>query len=308
MSLVSILRKSPIVWTLATGKTLKLGNRTFRIKGFLANPLALNNEGLQANEPWLDVVFHSILLCREGTFLDVGANLGQTMFKLLRLDPDVRYLGFEPQMSCCLMTQRFLDDNRLTNCKIFPFGLFNANRLIKLHTSCSDYDCAASMVDGFRPESFYAADRYVCVRRGDEVVSELGLIHISGIKVDVEGAELEVLEGLIETIEVTRPFLIFEVLNHFLAMTGACLDETTLKFREARIEKLEKLLRPLGYEIFNILPGSQLNRVSRIAPPVSSDLSLTNYVAAPAPDLDAFLKAFRALGGTIENQPTLAVA
>ena len=40
------------------------------------------------------------------------------------------------------------------------------------------------------------------------------------IKVDVEGAELEVFEGFLNTIEKTKPFLIFEVLNHFLAVTG----------------------------------------------------------------------------------------
>jgi len=308
MSLVSLLRKSPVVWNLAAGKTVRLGDKTYRIKGFVANPLALNGKNLQASEPWLDVIFDSILRSRQGTFLDVGANLGQTMFKLLRLDPAVQYVGFEPQVSCCLMTQKFLEENHLTNCKILPVGLFNSNRFIKLHTGSGDYDCAASMVDGFRPESFYAADRYVCVRKGDDVVSELGIPSICGIKVDVEGAELEVFEGLLETIEKTRPFLIFEVLNHFLAMTGTRLDEATLKFRELRIARLESLLRPRGYEIFNILPGSVLMKVGRITPPVSSDLSVTNYIAAPASGLDAFLKAFRDLGGTIQNEFTMAVA
>jgi FkbM family methyltransferase len=287
---------------------VQLGDKVYRMKGLFANPLALNGAHWQEKEPWLDVIFKSVLRCREGAFLDVGANLGQTMFKVLALDSSRQYIGFEPQIACCLMTQRFLDENHIGNFKILPIGLFNANRVMKIHGGPSDYDAIASVVDGFRPDSFYTSDRYVCLRKGDDVVSELGVTSICGVKVDVEGAELEVFEGLLDTIEKTRPFLIFEVLNHFLVVTGNKLDDRTLQFRESRIQKLENLLRPRGYEIFNILPGNQLNKVNQIVPPVSDDLSLTNYIAAPKSDLDVFSRAFGELGGTIQEPSKEAVA
>jgi hypothetical protein len=136
----------------------------------------------------------------------------------------------------------------------------------------------------------------------------LGLASVCGIKIDVEGAELEVFQGLEDTIEKTQPFLIFEVLNHFLVVTGNELDDRTRKFRESRIDSLEQLLRHRGYEIFNILPGNQLSRVHQIQPLVSDDLSLTNYIAAPTSGMDAFLKTYEALGGSIQDPANLAAA
>jgi FkbM family methyltransferase len=308
MGFIGLCRKAATAGSLARGRSVRLGDKVYRMKGLIANPLALNGTRWQEKEPWLDIIFKSVLRCREGAFLDVGANLGQTMFKVLSMDPSRQYIGFEPQIACCLMSQRFLDENHIANFKILPIGLFNANRILKIHGGPSDYDAIASVVDGFRPDSFYSSDHYVCVRKGDEVVSELGVSSVSGIKVDVEGAELEVFEGLLGTIEKTQPFLIFEVLNHFLVVTGNKLDDRTLQFRESRIERLENLLQPRGYEIFNILPGKQLNKVDHIVPPVSDDLSLTNYMAAPKSGLDAFLRTFEALGGTMQEPVRGAVA
>ncbi|HST09255.1 MAG TPA: FkbM family methyltransferase [Terriglobales bacterium] len=301
MSFTTLLKKAAAAGSLARGRDVKLGDRAYHIKGLLANPLALNSARWQEKEPWLDAIIKIVLQCREGAFLDVGANLGQTMFKVLALDSSRQYVGFEPQIACCLMLQRFLDENHITSFSILPVGLFNTNRVMKIHGGGSDYDATASVVDGFRPDSFYTSDRYICVRKGDDVVSELGVTSVCGIKVDVEGAELEVFEGLVDTIERTNPFLIFEVLNHFLVVTGSKLDDQTLRFRESRIARLESLLRPRGYEVFNILPPNELSHVSQIVPVVSDDLSLTNYIAVPKSELDAFLRAFETLGGTVRD-------
>jgi FkbM family methyltransferase len=240
----------------------------------------------------LDGVLRSILQSREGTFIDVGANLGQTMFKLLALDSCRQYIGFEPQVACCFMIQRFLEENHITNFTILPVGLSNTNRLTRILTGQTDYGAIASVVDGFRPDSFYTSRRYVCLRKGDDVFLEVGLDSVCAIKVDVEGGEFEVFEGLLNTIEKHLPFLIFEVLNHFLVVTASKLGDEMIRFRQSRIEKLENLLRQKGYEIFNILPGNRLSNVGKITTVVSDDLSLTNYLAAPKSGLDAFLRTF----------------
>jgi len=148
------------------GRNVKLGDKVYRIRGLFANPLALSGVRWQEKEPWLDVLFNSVLQCREGTFLDVGANLGQTMFKVLALDSSRQYIGFEPQVACCLMLQRFLDENYISNFSILLIGLFNTNRVMKIHGGRSDYDATASVVDGFRPDSFYSSGRYVMREEG----------------------------------------------------------------------------------------------------------------------------------------------
>jgi FkbM family methyltransferase len=192
------------------------------------------------------------------------------------------------------MVQRFLDDNHIPNFTILPVGLSNTDRFTKILSGETDYGAIASIVEGFRPDSFYSSCRYVCLRKGDDVISELEADSLCAIKVDVEGAELEVFEGLLTTIKKTMPFLIFEVLNDFLVITGRKLDDETVRFRQLRIEKLESLLRRQGYEIFTILEaGTRLKNLGKITTVVSDDLSLTNYFAAPRSAVDGFLKIFQ---------------
>jgi len=41
-----------------------------------------------------------ILLLKDGVFIDIGMNLGQTLIKLKCVDPNIRYFGFEPNPGC----------------------------------------------------------------------------------------------------------------------------------------------------------------------------------------------------------------
>lgn len=296
MQILAFFKRATRAVNLVRGRKIILGGNTYRIKGFYIDSLALRSR-IESAEPWLDAVYRTVLQCREGAFLDVGANVGQTMFKILSLDPSRRYLGFEPQLSCCLLIQRFLEENHLGSYSILPVGLSNKNETVKLYLREGDHDTTASTVKNFRPETFYTAQRYVCLRQGDELISELQVTSIAAIKIDVEGAELEVIEGLLHVIESKMPFIIFEVLNYFLAVTGGKLDELHIRFRETRIEKIEEILRKRGYEIFNIRPGNRLTNVHKIVPPISGDLSVTNYIAVSKLNMDSFLRVFPGVVG-----------
>ncbi len=291
MEILTFFKRATLTPNLVRGRRITLGDNTYRIKGLYVNSLALRDR-IESAEPWLDAVYRTVLRCREGAFLDVGANVGQTMFKILSFDPSRQYLGFEPQVSCCFLIQRFLEENHISNYSIFPVGLSNKNETVKLYLREGAHDTTASTIKNFRPETFYTAHRYVCLRQGDELISELQVTSIAAIKIDVEGAELEVIEGLLDVIESKMPFIIFEVLNHFLVVTGDKLDESHIRFRESRIEKIEEILRKRDYEIFNIRPGNCLTNVRKIAPPVSDDLSVTNYIAVSKSDLDSFRRVF----------------
>jgi FkbM family methyltransferase len=252
---------------------------------------------MRSRELWLDAACRAVFRCREGAFLDVGANVGQTMLKVLALDRARQYVGFEPQVSCSSVVQRFIDDNDLRNCTILPLGLFTENRIVKIQLNSGEYDSTASLIEHFRPNTFYKSHRYVCVRRGDDVVAELNLPSIAAVKIDVEGAELEVVEGLINTIRRDQPFIIFEVLNSCLA-TGEKLDDQVIEFRATRIHKMETLLRGEGYELYHVLTGDVLQQVDKIQLAVSADLALTNYIALPARYSSSFLESFES-----RNQP-----
>lgn len=271
-------------------KIRRIRRKASQMRGCLTKSVDLKENA--NTEPWLDAVYQTVFQCREGAFIDVGANIGQTMFKILSLDSARQYIGFEPQVSCCCRIQQFLKEHHISNYAILPVGLANKNGTVKLYLRRDTYDSTVSMVKHFRPESFYTSRRYAYVRKGDEVISELQVTSVSAIKIDVEGAELEVIEGLLDTIGAKMPFIIFEVLNHFLAVTGDKLDDQYIRFRESRIERMEDILRQLDYVIFNVLPGNRLKKVSKIIPPVSADLSVTNYLAVSKLDLNSFLRFF----------------
>jgi len=282
---------------LSGSKKIRVGGTTYRTRGFLINKLAWDH-GRPPYEPWLDAVYETLLGCKEGAFVDVGASTGQIMLKILGLDKTRQYVGFEPHVACCSLIQSFIEENNLKSHTILPFGLSNQNQMVKLHIRRGDYfrrgdyDSAASIVEKFRPDSFYAASRCIYVRKGDELLEDLKIGRVSTIKMDVEGAELEVIEGLASTIQEKTPFIIFEVLNHYLAATGQKLDEQTIRFRESRIEKLETILRGRDYEIYNVVPPNTLRKVRKIEPTASADLSITSYLAVPRLYGDSIRRSF----------------
>ena len=152
---------------------------------------------------------------------------------------------------------------------------------------------SASLIRCFRPDSFYTSWKHVLVAPGDFLISRLGLSSISVIKIDVEGGELEVIEGLRSSIGEYEPFILFEVLPHYLAVTDEGLDEKTIEFRTKRIRKLESILREKGYTIFQVSHGRILNKINRINPVVGPDLSRGNYLAIPGSKENEFLELFK---------------
>ena len=275
------------------GSRLRLNGRDYRAEVFFPNQLAL---APQQSEAYLNPAFAAALALKEGAFLDVGANIGQTLLTLLTLDAERHYVGFEPQLDCAFYIQRFIEQNRLPRHSILPIALSNRSGLTELFRRSVQTDTTASTIRGFRSDDFYGKADWVPLVKGDQVVSDLGLSTIGVLKVDVEGGELEVLEGFRDSLSSHRPFVFFEVLNHFLVVGRKPLDPETVAFREARVAKLESLLRDAGFAIFNVLPDHALE-LQRIQPKVSADLKLTNYVAAPKDMASEFSRTLHGLMG-----------
>ncbi len=270
-------------------RVVKLGDRGYLVRRFLANEMALN----PGREDWWTHALESALKSKDGAFIDVGANAGQTLLKLLSLAPDRDYIGFEPQPECVHCVKSFIADNELHHHLILSVGLSNKSQVVPLLRRRQGADQTASIVSGFRPGDFYNGQDHIYTATGDEVLESIGVPSIAVIKVDVEGAELEVLDGLYGSIEKFRPIIFFEVLSNFLRVTGQSLNPDLVQFRDQRTGALESLVREAGYSIFNVLPGRRLVEVSKIEPGTSSDGSVCDYVAVHSTDIEDFLEGFR---------------
>jgi FkbM family methyltransferase len=183
------------------------------------------------------------LLTPAMTFVDVGANRGEfTIFAAKRL-PHGRVLSFEPLPDNYGELMHNIELNRLENVTPFPVGLAESSRCQPLFTS-ADEAVHQSWNEGLG--SLFASDyraielEAVELRTLDEVCSETKLDAIHCIKVDVEGAELPVLQGARDCLRRFRPVLILE------------MNAETFRAAGYSSQDIAELLATLGYRLHAI--------------------------------------------------------
>jgi FkbM family methyltransferase len=227
-------------------------------------------------EIWMIDLLDRLRKIKGGAFLDVGVNLGQTLIKLKSLKSEVEYIGFEPNPICVSYVRELIRENRFSNCVLVPAGLFKEERLIELEFfSPDDADSTASLIKNFRPDEKIYHKMLVPVFRFESIAGVFNPPQIGFIKIDVEGAELEVIEGLYSTIQSYRPIILLEILPVYSSEN---------KIRRERQGKLEQIFRGLNYKVFRIVKSDndtyvKLQRVEEIG--IHSDLSCCDYIAIP---------------------------
>jgi FkbM family methyltransferase len=233
----------------------------------------LGYDNLYAAELWIDTVIEKLLSKKKGAFIDVGVNVGQTLLKLRGIDPAVDYIGFEPNPSCIYYAESLIRANAFLNCRIVPVGLLDKDTVLQLGLN-SETDPAASVVENFRPGQKISRKIYVPVNRFDTVDEKLQIGAISIIKIDVEGAELEVLQGLVDTIKSKRPSVIMEILPCYTS-------ENVMRIK--RQEQVERIFDSLNYKMFRIKKNGRvfekLEPIEAIG--IHGDIAMSDYVFVP---------------------------
>jgi FkbM family methyltransferase len=169
----------------------------------------------------------------DATYVDVGTNRGQLLRVALRAAPVGRHVAFEPIPELAAELRR-------------EFPLLDSRQLALSAQAGTAEFCHFRTMDGWsglrrslEVSDERGAPEYIDVRVSTLDV-ELAELQPRVIKIDVEGAELEVLQGGREVLARARPFVIFEHVPSASALygspPGAVWDE----------------LRALGYEIFSI--------------------------------------------------------
>ena len=137
------------------------------------------------------MAFLSNIIPPNKNMLDIGSNIGIWSIVYSNIVRESIY-AFEPQPEIfkCLETNVLL--NNCTNVKVYNFGLSDSN-------TCQNNFGAFRICD--------TGDNIIQVRKGDD----LGLTNIGFIKMDVEGHELKVIEGLEHTIRENLPIILIEI-------------------------------------------------------------------------------------------------
>ncbi len=229
-----------------------------------------------AHEEWMSSVLHKLNSIKKGAFIDVGVNVGQTLLKIKSIDPDILYYGFEPNPTCVYYVNQLVQLNKLKNVSIFPVAIAESARIAELNFYYdSDTDSAASMVKDFRPQAKVRKTVFIpCFSVNDiQEVFNPGVVGI--IKVDVEGAELDVLKGLTSLLDSSRPFVVMEILPSYTSDN---------KERLGRQMEIEVILGQYNYSILRIIKeNDRLARFETIGEfGIHSNQDWCDYVFCPA--------------------------
>lgn len=259
------------------GKRLRIGDEGFKFHGYHASRLD-NSEN--RHEAYMLDVLRRQLESRPGIFIDVGVNVGQTLLKILAIDRQRAYIGFEPQIACCYDVGCFLNLNSLSNAAVLPVALSDSNEITAFYAR-DQYDEMASLVN--QPEVFGGtlAKTHVQARIGDEILRELKVQDICAIKIDVEGAELSVLNGLRETLRIKRPSIIFEVLPNFYGVIELKKHSPEFCIRnQASADAIFSFLNEMSYDVFQINESDGIEvKIHRFELNDQSAFSGSNFIA-----------------------------
>lgn len=226
-------------------------------------------------ETWMISLLKHLLKEKEGAFLDVGINLGQTLIKVKGVDPKRKFIGFEPNPTCVFYVKELIKKNQFEDCTIFPVGLFTEDSVMLLECiNDTEVDSAGSLIKNFRSGRVIYHKIPVPVFRFQSITSLLNVDKIGIVKIDVEGAELEVVKSLYQLFNIHRAIILLEVLPVYS-------NENTM--REERQEELERIFDELNYSLFRVDKSKNtfigLKKIENIG--IHSDLNQCDYVVIP---------------------------
>lgn len=157
-------------------------------------------------DPELCAVF-STLLKPDDMVLDVGANIGLTALYFGKNAQQV--YAVEPSRESYKYLQRNVSSSGLDNIELYNVGLGAREEKAPLTT------LPINRSAGFVSNQTQAGSNYdvetINIKKGDQLFKEK---KIDLIKIDVEGFEMEVIEGLEKTIQRNQPIVVVEV-NHW---------------------------------------------------------------------------------------------
>jgi FkbM family methyltransferase len=232
------------------------------------------------HEDFLDAFLYKSLAGSHGAFVDVGANLGQILLKVLTHSDAHRYVGFEPSTFCASYVERLIELNGFEGAEVFPFALSDRAGFLSLFHSNTADEQATTVPDFWTAKNRRGKAKNIACLAGDDVVDGLEMGKVGILKVDVEGGELEVLKGFARTIRRDRPLILIEILPYLDPAKVSGYDAGVMARRRDRIRETLSFVDSIGYRCDLITPTGGLAVADKFEVDVY-DASLSNYALSP---------------------------
>ncbi len=142
------------------------------------------------------------------TFFDIGANIGQHSLFMSQHAGQVQ--SFEPYSAVSQKLERHIEINSIQNIRLHKVGLSNQQEELDFYAPTGRNQGIGSFDAGTVSKGNKNLGKLALVR-GDDYLSEQGLQAIDLLKIDVEGFEKNVVTGLTDTLQKSRPIMVLEV-------------------------------------------------------------------------------------------------
>jgi len=208
---------------------------------------------LNWEKTWSVDLYTKLLQINDGIFIDIGANVGQSLMDILYINKKLRYIGFEPNPSCSSYIDELIRVNNLDDHSVLTTAIGEQYSILTLYLEMySNTDTSATLISNLRPGREYAKKYVTCINF-DIILNCIKIDNVSIVKIDVEGAELEVLHGIGNILTKFRPIVAIEVL--FSA------KNSDLSLMAERNKNVLNIANDNGYEIYQIVKSKDLKFV-----------------------------------------------
>jgi FkbM family methyltransferase len=170
---------------------------------------------LKNNRKEGDFLHFLTMLPDNSTVLDIGANIGVMTVHIARKLPGSQVFSFEPVPDNLFTLRRLLKYFKITNVKIFEMALgnFNGTAEIILPEYKNVKFQGLSHIEGVEGSEGDTGEKYTVPMHRIDDIPELKELSkpVSGIKIDVENYEYNVLEGAKNLLTKYKPIIYAEL-------------------------------------------------------------------------------------------------
>lgn len=182
--------------------------------------------------------------------LDIGANAGY--YSLIASRKVRQVYAFEPSPLMRQQLEKNIALNALPNISVEPYAVSDKDGTARLYLSADDN----SGMTGMQPaENFSGTTEMVKTVSIDEWLLTKGSPTINVIKIDVEGAEMKVLEGMKGLLKKDHPDICIEIIPSLLGKYGN------------KAEDVFQFLDDLGYNPYEFIGDKHINRIDPVLKP-----------------------------------------
>lgn len=185
------------------------------------------------------------LVSPEYTILDIGTNIGSTLLQFANLTKEKGMVfGFEPDQINYKECVKNIGLNNLKNIAVENIGLGNEKGSFNLVVDTETNRGGNRISFNNEPQK---TSTIINVERLDDWIINKNITRVDIIKIDVEGFEMNVLKGALETLNKFKPQLFIE------------LDDNNLKQVGSNAKELITFIENMNYSISNAENNEKVN-------------------------------------------------